>query len=382
MQDQCGLRIQHISMHCFTSFFTVFPLPYIKLVILILFCTCFLKTRRLEYMILYLRASYLKSLSHHTFFVVIFFFFLDIHTPSTPSFQSLFSHPTPNYSSSSTDSYSPETFPELSYNQPHQHRSSEYKPPETPRSINETPFALARRPIVGRKILGASEQRPLQQSPESVNFEQRFGCMSPITHWNNPEIPTPNISIEPKSTEKNIFYELFPGENRGRDFRTPVKTPSIYSNLPSTPTMSQSSPTSNFGMFTPPRYTTPFNYGATSPNLGASSPMNLGNSRNSGATTSKFQDGVQKMCTFCRKNGETPIVYMTHTVKEKRGNKNIVTCPILRSHVCLTCGVSGDQAHTMYVFFTIYLLFLTPTQKYGCYIILLDQKQQQTRIFV
>ncbi|XP_061725308.1 uncharacterized protein LOC133531191 [Cydia pomonella] len=237
----------------------------------------------------------------------------EMHTPTT-TFQSQFGQSTPNYSSSSTDSYSPESFPELSFRPP-AYRS-------------ETPFAIAKRPIVGRKILGNSEQKPIERS----SYEERFSLeRSPISHWRE-QTPPRTTAIEQQNCTKS-FYELFPGDNRGFEFKTPVKTsPLAYSNISPASSMSQNSP-SNFNMFTYPRLNL-----ANSP-----TPTNM----NIGASTSRFPEVAQKMCSFCRKNGETPLVYMTHCVKEKRGNMNIVTCPILRSHVCSTCGVSGDNAHTI-----------------------------------
>ncbi|KAG7526978.1 hypothetical protein JOB18_047548 [Solea senegalensis] len=51
-----------------------------------------------------------------------------------------------------------------------------------------------------------------------------------------------------------------------------------------------------------------------------------------------------KFCCFCKQNGETPRVYLTHRLKSVDGR---VTCPILRNYTCPACEASGDRAHTL-----------------------------------
>ncbi|XP_050678985.1 uncharacterized protein LOC126975229 [Leptidea sinapis] len=63
------------------------------------------------------------------------------------------------------------------------------------------------------------------------------------------------------------------------------------------------------------------------------------------STSTKYEES--KMCTLCKKNGERPQVYMDHNLKEKKDKRYVVTCPILRSHVCTICSASGDNAHTL-----------------------------------
>ncbi|KAL2083626.1 hypothetical protein ACEWY4_021399 [Coilia grayii] len=48
-------------------------------------------------------------------------------------------------------------------------------------------------------------------------------------------------------------------------------------------------------------------------------------------------------CGFCRQNGETADIYLSHKLKARDGK---VLCPILRSYVCPTCKSTGDKAHT------------------------------------
>lgn len=68
-------------------------------------------------------------------------------------------------------------------------------------------------------------------------------------------------------------------------------------------------------------------------------------------------------CGFCKRNGETPQVYESHTIRDTNGK---VICPYLRNHRCecmyhlivisfafnafddhfIVCGATGDEAHT------------------------------------
>ncbi|KAF6037289.1 NANOS2 [Bugula neritina] len=49
-------------------------------------------------------------------------------------------------------------------------------------------------------------------------------------------------------------------------------------------------------------------------------------------------------CNFCRGNGERPVVYNSHALRDTDRN---LTCPVLRSYVCPQCGGTGDTAHTL-----------------------------------
>ncbi|KAG2469450.1 nanos homolog 2-like [Polypterus senegalus] len=61
-----------------------------------------------------------------------------------------------------------------------------------------------------------------------------------------------------------------------------------------------------------------------------------------GGTTSTSQL-EQTECRFCKQNGETMEIYMSHRLK---GDDGVVLCPILRRYVCPFCKATGDRAHT------------------------------------
>ena len=50
------------------------------------------------------------------------------------------------------------------------------------------------------------------------------------------------------------------------------------------------------------------------------------------------------ICSFCKNNKESEDVCSSHLLKDSTGK---ITCPILRTHVCPSCGGTGDNAHTI-----------------------------------
>ncbi|XP_053123638.1 nanos homolog 2 [Hemicordylus capensis] len=50
------------------------------------------------------------------------------------------------------------------------------------------------------------------------------------------------------------------------------------------------------------------------------------------------------ICNFCKHNGESKNVYLSHPLKRADG---VVVCPILRNYVCPLCTATADKAHTL-----------------------------------
>ncbi|CAG4960886.1 unnamed protein product [Parnassius apollo] len=283
-----------------------------------------------------------------------------------------------NRSSSSADSTSPESYPDVftpfprSTSELYNIRSS-----ETPvQSFSDALPMRKQRPIVGRKILGNSEQShslqargierdvamsntwidELSVTPPNNPYKQKSleqlrslqarrverDMVMPSARIDELSVTPPNYPFEQNSQTRN--YELFPTE-KSFEFRTPAKpiVPSLSPVLHNlSPTFSNvSSGMSNMSPHSPklmpsftPRYTTP-------PRFSGFSSQSF-----SGASSSKDEIRSSKMCTFCRKNGERPDIYMGHSVKEKIGGEHVVTCPILKQYICSTCGATGEKAHT------------------------------------